>query len=1111
MASTSVTLHDLVLPTYATGKPDRNPMFFEKRVYQGSSGRVYPLPFIDQVASHSEPRTYRAITLENAWVRLTLLPEIGGRIFIGQDKTNNDYDFFYRQQVIKPALVGLAGPWISGGVEFNWPQHHRPGTFTPTDFSIESEPDGAVTVWFSELDLMSRLKGMHGIRLRPDSNLIELRARLHNPTSRVQTFLWWANVAARVHDEYQSFFPDDVDYVADHAVRAMSTFPNSSSHYYGVPYHQRPGAADLRWYRNIPVPTSYMVCETSADFFGGYDYSKRGGFLHIADRTIAPGKKQWTWGNHPFGWAWDRELTDEDGPYIELMAGVFTDNQPDFSYLYPHETRTFSQYWWPYRGIGAVQMANHSFALHLERETNGELSLGAAASIEAPGLHVELLQDATCVLRQPIALSPAKPWLARHPIVEGADVRAFQLRLVDGAGNVLLEYKPSPARTEAPKRNQATAIPPATDVEGTDLLFLSGEHLEQYRHPTRNPEDYWRKALTSDPGDSRSHLALGRRCLGRGLLAEAVSHFRAAIERLTHRHPNPCTGEAHYQLGIALSLQGRNDEAKAALAKAAWDRPWSGPANYEVACLELAANRTSEGRQRLQLALATQPEAVKARVLLAWLDHLAGDTGAARAQLEDVLRTDPLNPWALHALGEVTGDPEHLFTRLRNHSQTILDLAFDLQKWGLDAHALALLQRHHARPEPSVATPDLLARSLSTHFLERRLAVAAGATLPAFGAWADGLVPDYFFPSRLEEEQLLRWVLAQEPQCVAAAFGLGNLLYDKGRKTEAIAVWESVLPSCKYAPLWRNLGIAHWNTARAGETAEARYQRALELDPTDARHLYEFDQLRRKRCHPVALRKTWMLERSRLLGVRDDAMVELALLHNLCGEAEAAIALLRGRPFHPWEGGEGRALRQWVSAHLLKGAACLEAGKPVDALAWLQAALCPPVTLGETFHGTQEKAEIYLLLGLAHRRAGNGSDAHTALETAATGGADIPGAPASREPLAVLHRALACLALGRKAEAAQLGESLFAAARALAEAPPLIDYFATSLPDLLLFDDNPERTQALDIAVTLACAHFVAGNLADAQAEVSKATALDEGDPRLVLLRLALGLKIICP
>src|ERR1700676_3826598 len=179
----------LVLPTYQPLAPDKNPMFLEKRVYQGSSGRVYPLPFFSRISTERVDHSWQAAHIENEFVRVMVLPEIGGRVHVGLDKTNG-YDFFYRQNVIKPALVGLAGPWISGGVEFNWPQHHRPATFMPVDFQIERHPDGSQTVWCSDHDPMNRLKGMHGVCLHPETAYIELKVRLYNRTSQVQTFLW---------------------------------------------------------------------------------------------------------------------------------------------------------------------------------------------------------------------------------------------------------------------------------------------------------------------------------------------------------------------------------------------------------------------------------------------------------------------------------------------------------------------------------------------------------------------------------------------------------------------------------------------------------------------------------------------------------------------------------------------------------------------------------------------------------------------------------------------------------------------------------------------------------------------------------------------------------
>ena len=386
----TVRIADEVIPTYVPAPPDKHPMFLENRVYQGSSGRVYPLPCTDRIGETKVDRVWKTIWLENEFLRVMVLPEIGGRIHVAQDKTNG-YDFIYRQTVIKPALVGLAGPWISGGIEFNWPQHHRPATFLPVDFHVEEHADGSKTVWLGDHDPIARMKGMHGVCLHPGKALIELKVRAYNRTPMVQTFLWWANVATRVHESYQSFFPSDMHYVADHAKRATSAYPLCSGLYYGVDYgrrgregvpaDERPadfvprhcgGASpvdyppnDLSWYANIPVPTSYMCMGSQKDFCGGYDHVRQAGIVHMANHHVAPGKKQWTWGNHEFGYAWDRNLTDTDGPYIEIMAGVYTDNQPDFSFLQPGETKTWSQYWYPIQKIGIPREANREAAVSL--------------------------------------------------------------------------------------------------------------------------------------------------------------------------------------------------------------------------------------------------------------------------------------------------------------------------------------------------------------------------------------------------------------------------------------------------------------------------------------------------------------------------------------------------------------------------------------------------------------------------------------------------------------------------------------------------------------------------------------------------------------------------
>jgi len=583
-STVSIRREAIVLPTYEPHPPDRNPMFLEKRVYQGSSGRVYPLPFCDRVAETPVPRAWDAVFIENEFLLVMILPQLGGRIHRVLDKTNQ-FDLVYYQPVIKPALVGLAGPWASGGIEFNWPQHHRPSTFMPADTHIEEHPDGSATVWLSEHDPMTRMKGMHGVCLHPGRAVLELKARVYNRTADVQTFLWWVNAAIRVHGAYQSFFPPDVTFVADHAKRAMSTFPFCDGRYYGVDYaararsgvpaderasHYRPPAAvapnDLSWYANIPVPTSYMAMGSSGDFFGGYDHHAEAGLVHVADHHIAPGKKQWTWGNHDFGYAWDRNLTvaDEQGehaPYIELMAGVFTDNQPDFSWLQPGETKAWSQYWYPIQKIGPAHQANLSGAVSLTVGSDGRRTVakvGVAVTSSYTGAVVTLLAKTKVLATWTRDLSPAVPLVEAVPLSRGTRATDLTLTVATDDGRELIRHTPvvpTPSTKAELTRYAATEPPGPAEVANNDELYLTGLHLEQYRHATRAPEEYWREAIRRDPGDTRCHLGLGRWHLRRGEFSAAEMHLRSSIARLTQRNSNPVDGEAFYQLGLCLRHQ----------------------------------------------------------------------------------------------------------------------------------------------------------------------------------------------------------------------------------------------------------------------------------------------------------------------------------------------------------------------------------------------------------------------------------------------------------------------------------------------------------------------------------------------------------------------------
>ena len=197
----------ITIPTYAVQPADVNPLFYEGRVYQGAMGPVYPYAMMDGLTDEKVDRTYKALYLENEYVRICVLPEIGGRIFEALDKTNG-YDFFYRQHVIKPALIGMLGAWISGGVEWNVFHHHRATTFMPVDYKLAENPDGSKTVWVGETERRHRMKWSIGMTLLPRQVLSRSRrsgCSTARPTS--QSMLYWANVAVHANDDYQVIFP----------------------------------------------------------------------------------------------------------------------------------------------------------------------------------------------------------------------------------------------------------------------------------------------------------------------------------------------------------------------------------------------------------------------------------------------------------------------------------------------------------------------------------------------------------------------------------------------------------------------------------------------------------------------------------------------------------------------------------------------------------------------------------------------------------------------------------------------------------------------------------------------------------------------------------------
>jgi len=1065
---------EVIIPTYPVQDADPNPMFLEKRVYQGSSGKVYPSPVTDKVALEKRDQKYRAIMLENEFIQLTILPEIGGRIYAGLDKTNQ-YDFFYRQNVIKPALVGLLGPWISGGVEFNWPQHHRPSTYMPVHVATESGPDGSSTVWLSEHDPMLRMKGMVGICLYPGKAIVEAKVRLYNRTPLVQTFLWWANVAARVHEQYQAFFPPDVTFVADHAKRAITSFPIARDQYYGVNY--APGT-DISWYKNIPVPTSYMVTESKYDFFGGYDHRRQAGFVHTSNHHIAPGKKLWTWGNAEFGYAWDRNLTDEDGPYVELMAGAYTDNQPDFSWLQPYETKTFSQYWYPIQKIGPAKNANREAAVNLEIE-DGRARVGVAVT-SSRRVRVVLTRNGKLILDEVLDLAPDRPYL-KEVLSELAPPEKHLLIVKDTDENEIIAYQPErPIERELP--SPATEPREPREIASLEELYLTGIHLEQYRHATRSPEAYWREGLEREPDDARLNNAMGLSHLRRGEFDRAEEFFLRAVRRLTFRNPNPCDGEPFYNLGLARLYQGKSDAAYEAFYKSVWNYAWQSAGYYALASICAQRGDLNKALELVEQSLLTNVPHLKARALRAALLRKLDRLGEARQLIDETLALDPLDfrTMAERFLLDPTQEAWSAFEKaVDSDVQTLLDVSFDMAWNGFHQDALALLQAFAEREQRG---HPMVWYALSWHADALRQKTQAARFL----AKAEECSARYCFPARLEELVVLRSAVQRNPTAAKAHYYLGNLYYDKRRYQDAIQSWRhSIDLDDSFSIPLRNLGIAEFNVNHDPATANSMYARALKANPTDARLLYEWDQLKKRAgLASPAERLEFLNRHSELVGQRDDLSVELLTLLNQCGKHDEVLEQIECRRFSPWEGGEGLVSAQYVHAHRALGMADLAAGRFKDALTHFEAARHYPANLGEGKHLLTLERDLDFFSGLAAKGLG---DARLAEQYWTTAAAELrsPGVHS-------YFRARALAALGDERAAEEVLQELSRFAASELTKTPTIDYFATSLPNLLLFEDDLAKRNRVEAKVLSALA---SDGLDDREKAIQLLQSATEEDP----------------
>lgn len=929
-----VAVEQWKIPTYPIPEAEEMPMFAETANHQGTTGNPYPARVVSAAdGEHRMEKEWTVIRLENAYIRLAILPALGGRIFEAFDKTTG-YDFLYRQHVIKPALIGAYGSWCSGGIEFNWPFHHRPSTVMPVDYEICREEDGSVIVWLSEHAPNDRTKGMVGVVMRPDSSCFETRMAVTNRTADKHNFLWWENAAVAVHEGYRLVFPPDVTWVHHHNDAGHTTFPIAQGQY-GADNIAEP--KDISWHKNSRLATSYFAAPSKYDFFGGFDYVKNCGVLHIANHHVSPGKKLFTWGYGKNAEAWEKKLTDEDGQYAELMAGSYTDDQPDFTWLAPYETKTFSQFWYPTQGIGYTTYATLDAAVALLREEK-ELRLNVTTPQEDMRLTV-LGADGRTLLSKTVSATPSV--VVTLPFTYPAD-ELLTVRLISASGEVLLDYtEEKPDYIHIPKDNKGIPLP---DKLKTPMeLVTAGQHLDQYRSPLYKPDIYYLEALRREPDFLPALKGLGEYYTRTQRFADALTYLDRAWAVECRYNQNPEDGRVGYLRGLCLKQLGRTEEAYDALYRAAWSQNVISPAMTALAAID---GRRGDYVAMLEHALAAMdkeaahPLAIPYAALALYKN---GEKKHAIALCGHALEIDPLNHLARYTLTAISGRGKSAFYEElhSNPAQTVLDVAFDLIDAGFYDITAELLRD----AMPYGGSKAMLHYTLA--YCYDKLGEGNRAARQRTLAKGDMIVDA--FPIRAGELTVLRAALEANEKDGFAAYLLGCQLYNARDYQAAADLWEK---SIRYLPKfyipYRNLALAYFNHLERKEEALPLLRRAVELHPKDGTLLTEVATVMQKLGGSFAENAAFLASH-KPDEVTDQIQLTIARAYNAAGQFEEAEAAMRSHIFSPGEGAEYATAEPYMYACFARGRLAMKEARYEDALRYFRASQTMPENLNVGF------------------------------------------------------------------------------------------------------------------------------------------------------------------
>ena len=1018
----------ITIPTYQLGPADPNPPFPAV-----SREPVYPYTMLDNLTDDLKPQTYHAIYLENKYLKITILPELGGHVYSVYDKVDKR-EVLYRDHVIKYGLVGPRGAWISGGMEFSFPYAHTTDTVSTVESTLHQNPDGSATSIVGAVDWVSNMHWEIAITLRPDTARVEEGVTLFNSTPQNHLYLFWTNTAVKATDDAQYIYPMR-ETVFDDPFAIVQSWPE----WKGV---------DRSWYKNNPDALAIFARNVHRNFFGVYYHDSNYGVVHVADFRQDPGKKFWTWGTARSGKIWDKILSDNDGSYNEIQSGRFY-TQGSREFMNPHSVEQWTEFWYPVKGLdtGFVEatpkMAVNATYASNDGKTNLKFTISPVAAVK----------DATVVLKigstplheyQHVNLSPLQPADFTLPIENAEEARKNLNVQITSDGKSLLQWSAAEPIDGNPDLVPSVGKPIKQRIEvnahtPVEELYLHGVFLQKTEHE-QQAQNVFGQVLQRDPGYVPA------------LLKEAWYYYQAAefkkaehlIARANERD-NDVNNDASvaYASGIIYRAEGQLSLAKNALwnaihygdslpAGASLSAPF-----VEIGEISIQQGRYAEAIDALNHAIRYNPNDGLALADLAVAERLSGKTMDAAKHSVEAVQKMPLLPYALAEQWQNAGSSDTNWAKVINSdSENYLAIASWYYSLGAWKSSDAVLHAAIDNLPPNQVSP-MVYYYLAANARREGDAQQAKENAEKAASMSTAEV----FPNRLTDAAVLAQAVQQNPADAKAKNALGNFLFARARYDEANALWTKSLAEGFNNPvLLRNLAVYQQHVKKDLSRAADFYRRAIQLSPNDYRLYTALDQVYEQQGKTAARDD---LFRNAPQSVLDQDTVRarraLALIEQ--SKPDAALAMFSNHTFKPWEGGVV-IHNMYVEANMEKGKKALANHNPGQAIDAFRKAMLYPEELGTGEPSHPDISRQLYWLGNALETQGKSSEATATWNKAAAHGS--------------VYSALAYKKLGQNEKAEKVfTQNIQAAAQPDATAD---DYFSAGLAEK--YSGNAQKAES---------------------------------------------------